>query len=127
MVSRARARCRRESIPWKTDRAVIGDAACRHGLSPAPTAPTKKDAPGLRSGSIGGGTKAVTVAMAAVDRERTKMDSDALSHCLAHLDAAEQLLEQGGELASLARLTLVVDLLRRAYHLPDRLADPALD
>ena len=49
------------------------------------------------------------------------MDQDRLQACLAHLDTAERLLEEAGELAALARLSLAVDLLRRSHRLPERL------
>jgi len=48
------------------------------------------------------------------------MDGAALNTCMAHLEAAEQLMEDGADLASLARLALVIDMLRRAHGLPDR-------
>lgn len=53
------------------------------------------------------------------------MDPKQLQACLAHLTAAETLLEEAGDLASLVRLSLAVDLLRRAHGLPDR--EPAAD
>ncbi|HMI20872.1 MAG TPA: hypothetical protein VK533_15155 [Sphingomonas sp.] len=49
------------------------------------------------------------------------MDRTALNTCMAHLEVAERLLEDGAELASLARLALVIDMLRRAHGLPDRI------
>lgn len=48
------------------------------------------------------------------------MDADTLTQCLLHLDAAEQLLENANDLASLARLALVIDMLRLANGLPER-------
>ena len=48
-----------------------------------------------------------------------------LQACLWHLSTAETLLEEAGDLASLARLSLAIDLLRRSRGLPDR--QPATD
>ena len=48
------------------------------------------------------------------------MKAEDLHACLGHLDAAECLLEEACDLASLARLSLVIDLLRRAHGLPER-------
>jgi hypothetical protein len=48
------------------------------------------------------------------------MNADALEACLAHLTAAEALLEQAADTASLARLSLVIDMLLRDNGLPDR-------
>ena len=50
------------------------------------------------------------------------MDDNA-ARCLAHLEAAEAMLDAAGDLASLARLSLVIDLLRRGHGLPDRMLD----
>lgn len=50
------------------------------------------------------------------------MDDNA-ARCLAHLEAAEAMLDAAGDLASLARLALVIDLLRRRQGLPDRVLD----
>ena len=52
------------------------------------------------------------------------MDKEDLELCLAHLDAAERLLEEARDLASLARLALVIDLLRRAHGLSERVPEP---
>jgi hypothetical protein len=43
--------------------------------------------------------------------------------CLAHLEAAEVLMIEGGDLAGLSRLTLVIEMLRRAHGMPDRPID----
>lgn len=48
------------------------------------------------------------------------MTTENLSACLEHLGEAERLLDDAEDLASLARLALVIDMLRRAHHLPDR-------
>ncbi len=48
------------------------------------------------------------------------MDGASLSASLAHLEAAEHLLEQAGDLASLGRIALVIDMLRRENGMPDR-------
>jgi hypothetical protein len=48
------------------------------------------------------------------------MESDKLHACLRHLIAAERLMEEARDLASLARLALVIDLLHRAHGLPER-------
>lgn len=52
------------------------------------------------------------------------MDKEDLEQCLAHLDAAERLLDEARDLASLARLALVIDLLRRAHGLSERVPEP---
>ena len=54
------------------------------------------------------------------------MDEQTLAQCLGHLDAAERLLDTEGDLASLARLALVIDMLRRAHDLPERAFEPLL-
>jgi hypothetical protein len=51
---------------------------------------------------------------------RSLMDADKLHACLGHLLAAECLMEEARDLASLARLALVIDLLHRAHGLPER-------
>jgi len=43
-----------------------------------------------------------------------------LKDCLAHLEAAEALMVEAGDLAGLSRLSLVIEMLRRANGLPDR-------
>ena len=53
------------------------------------------------------------------------MDSMALQACLSHLATAEMLLEEAGDLPSLARLSHAIDLLRRSHGLSDR--QPAAD
>jgi len=54
------------------------------------------------------------------------MEKQDLEQCLAHLDAAERLLDKARDLASLARLALVIDLLRRAQGLPERVPEPLI-
>lgn len=54
------------------------------------------------------------------------MNSEELVRCLEHLDAAEKLLEAGHDLALLARLSLVIDLLRHRHGLPERPLDLGL-
>ena len=48
------------------------------------------------------------------------MDPVSLTTCLGHLLEAEKLLDAAGDLASLARLAFVIDMLRRSHGLPDR-------
>lgn len=43
--------------------------------------------------------------------------------CLAHFAAAERIMEDGGDLSGLARLALVIDLMRQEHSLAPR--DPA--
>jgi hypothetical protein len=59
-----------------------------------------------------------------------------LELCLSHLEAAEALMVEAGDLAGLTRLSLVIEMLRRAHGMPDRplelddfsmAADPAED
>jgi hypothetical protein len=46
-----------------------------------------------------------------------------LEACLGHLEAAEVLMVEAGDLAGLTRLSLVIEMLRRAHGLPDRPID----
>jgi len=46
-----------------------------------------------------------------------------LETCLAHLEAAEALMVEADDLAGLTRLSLVIEMLRRANGLPDRPLD----
>ncbi len=48
-----------------------------------------------------------------------------LEACLTHLEAAETLMVEAGDLAGLTRLSLVIEMLRRAHGLPDRPIDLA--
>jgi hypothetical protein len=48
-----------------------------------------------------------------------------LEACLAHLEAAEALMMEADDLAGLTRLSLVIEMLRRANGLPDRPIDPS--
>lgn len=55
------------------------------------------------------------------------MSGETFETCLEHLTAAETLLEQAEDLASLARLALVIDMLLRDNGRPDRnLSQPLL-
>jgi hypothetical protein len=49
-----------------------------------------------------------------------------LDTCLSHLAAAEAILEDAGDAGSLAHLSLVIDMLRRAHGLPDRIVPSSL-
>lgn len=53
--------------------------------------------------------------------EKAKLDA-----CLSHLAAAEGILENAGDAESLAHLSLVIDMLRRANGLPDRTVPQSL-
>jgi len=46
-----------------------------------------------------------------------------LEACLDHLEAAEALMVEAGDLAGLTRLSLVIEMLRRANGMPDRPID----
>jgi hypothetical protein len=46
-----------------------------------------------------------------------------LEACLEHLEAAERLMVEAGDLAGLTRLSLVIEMLRRAHGMPDRPLD----
>jgi len=46
-----------------------------------------------------------------------------LDACLSHLEAAEALMVEADDLAGLTRLSLVIEMLRRANGLPDRPLD----
>jgi hypothetical protein len=46
-----------------------------------------------------------------------------LEACLGHLEAAEELMVEADDLAGLTRLSLVIEMLRRANGLPDRPID----
>jgi hypothetical protein len=46
-----------------------------------------------------------------------------LQACLDHLEAAEALMVEAGDLAGLTRLSLVIEMLRRAHGMPDRPID----
>jgi hypothetical protein len=46
-----------------------------------------------------------------------------LEACLGHLEAAETLMVDAGDLAGLTRLSLVIEMLRRAHGMPDRPID----
>lgn len=51
------------------------------------------------------------------------MNPQQLETCLAHLEAAEALMVEADDLAGLTRLSLVIEMLRRANGLPDRPLD----
>ena len=51
------------------------------------------------------------------------MNPGQLEACLGHLEAAEELMVEAGDLAGLTRLSLVIEMLRRANGLPDRPID----
>lgn len=51
------------------------------------------------------------------------MNPGQLEACLGHLEAAEQLMVEAGDLAGLTRLSLVIEMLRRAHGMPDRPID----
>lgn len=51
------------------------------------------------------------------------MKPQQLDACLAHLEAAEALMVEANDLAGLTRLSLVIEMLRRANGLPDRPID----
>lgn len=55
------------------------------------------------------------------------MQTVALEACLDHLAAAERLLEEATDLAGLARLALVIDMLLRDNGLPDRTLSEAFE
>lgn len=44
---------------------------------------------------------------------------------MGHLEAAETIMIETGDLAGLTRLSLVIEMLRRANGLPDRPIDPS--
>ena len=44
---------------------------------------------------------------------------------MGHLEAAEAIMIETGDLAGLTRLSLVIEMLRRANGLPDRPIDPS--
>lgn len=51
------------------------------------------------------------------------MNPEQLEACLDHLEAAERLMVDAGDLAGLTRLSLVIEMLRRANGMPDRPID----
>lgn len=51
------------------------------------------------------------------------MNPGQLEACLGHLEAAEALMVDAGDLAGLTRLSLVIEMLRRAHGMPDRPID----
>lgn len=51
------------------------------------------------------------------------VNSGQLDACLGHLEAAEALMVEASDLAGLTRLSLVIEMLRRAHGLPDRPID----
>jgi hypothetical protein len=53
------------------------------------------------------------------------MNGQQLDACLGHLEAAEALMVDSNDLAGLTRLSLVIEMLRRAHGLPDRPIDMA--
>lgn len=53
------------------------------------------------------------------------MNPEQLEACLGHLEAAETLMVEASDLAGLTRLSLVIEMLRRAHGLPDRPIDLA--
>jgi hypothetical protein len=54
------------------------------------------------------------------------LNDEALETCLGHLTEVEHLLEQAADAASLARLSLVIDMLLRENGRPDRDLCPSL-
>lgn len=46
-----------------------------------------------------------------------------LDACMGHLEAAEALMVEAHDLAGLTRLSLVIEMLRRAHGMPDRPID----
>jgi hypothetical protein len=53
------------------------------------------------------------------------MNRQQLDDCMGHLEAAEALMVDANDLAGLTRLSLVIEMLRRANGLPDRPIDMA--
>ena len=51
------------------------------------------------------------------------MNPGQLEACLGHLEAAEELMVEASDLAGLTRLSLVIEMLRRAHGMPDRPID----
>lgn len=51
------------------------------------------------------------------------MNAGQLEACLGHLEAAEALMVETSDLAGLTRVSLVIEMLRRAHGLPDRPID----
>ena len=51
------------------------------------------------------------------------MNPGQLEACLGHLEAAEALMIEASDLAGLTRLSLVIEMLRRAHGMPDRPID----
>jgi hypothetical protein len=51
------------------------------------------------------------------------LNREQLDDCLGHLEAAEVLMVEAGDLAGLTRLSLVIEMLRRAHGMPDRPID----
>ena len=51
------------------------------------------------------------------------MNPGQLEACMGHLEAAEELMVEAGDLAGLTRLSLVIEMLRRAHGMPDRPLD----
>ena len=51
------------------------------------------------------------------------MNPEQLEACLDHLEAAERLMVDAGDLAGLTRLSLVIEMLRRANGMADRPID----
>ena len=51
------------------------------------------------------------------------MNPGQLDACMDHLEAAEALMVDAGDLAGLTRLSLVIEMLRRAHGMPDRPID----
>ena len=55
------------------------------------------------------------------------MNPRQLEACLAHLEAAEMLMVEAEDLAGLTRLSLVIEMLRRAHGMPRRVLDELTD
>jgi len=51
------------------------------------------------------------------------MNPGQLEACMSHLEAAEAIMLETGDLAGLTRLSLVIEMLRRAHGMPDRPID----
>jgi hypothetical protein len=51
------------------------------------------------------------------------LNPEQLEACMGHLEAAEVVMVEAGDLAGLTRLSLVIEMLRRAHGMPDRPID----
>lgn len=55
--------------------------------------------------------------------EIVALNPQQLDACMGHLEAAEAVMVEAHDLAGLTRLSLVIEMLRRAHGLPDRPID----